>query len=101
MAFQLVQRSGPAVLVAAASLLVVQAGMCEGEFGPLGNGAERDLDKRLSGIFDAARPAPTHAQPLGLQDFEIFAAALMFTSIEHTEAYSEAAANPMPRSPRR
>src|SRR6266849_2341377 len=53
MAFQLVERSVPALLVAAASLLVAQARMCEREFGPLENGAKPDLDKRLAGIFDA------------------------------------------------
>src|SRR5207253_10442890 len=93
MAFQLVERSGPAFLVAAATLLVVQARMCECEFGSLGNGAKPDLHKRLAGIFGAARPAPTHAQPLGLHDLEIFAAALMLASIEHAEAYPEAATN--------
>ena len=93
MAFQLVERSGPDSLVAAAALLVVQARMCECEFGPLGNGAKPDLDKRFAGIFGAARPPPTHAQPLGLHDFEIFAAALMLASIEHAEAYPEAATN--------
>src|SRR5438552_269315 len=82
MAFQLVERSGPAFLVAAATLLVVQARMCECEFGSLGNGAKPDLDKRLAGIFGAARPAPTHTQALGLHDFEIFPAALMLASIE-------------------
>jgi hypothetical protein len=93
MAFQLVERPGPAFLVAAAALLVVQARMCECEFGPVGDGAKHDLDKRLAGIFDAARPAPTHAQPLGLHDFEIFAATLMLASVEHAEAYPEAAPN--------
>src|SRR3984893_10939056 len=93
MAFQLVERSVPAFPVAAATLLVVQARMSECEFGPFGNSAKPDLDKRLAGIFGAARPAPTHAQPLGLHDFEIFAAALMVASIEHAEAYPEAAAN--------
>lgn len=44
-------------------------------------------------IFDAARPAPTHAQPLGPHDLEIFAATLMLASIEHAEAYPEAATN--------
>ena len=82
MAFQLVERSGPALLVAAASLLVAQARMCEREFGPLDNGAKPDLDKRLPWIFDAARPVPTHAQPFGLHDLEIFAATLMLASIE-------------------
>src|SRR5271156_1150746 len=91
MAFQLVERPGPAFLVAAATLLVVQVRMCECEFGPLGNGAKPDLDKRLEGIFGAARPPPTHAQPLGPHDFEILAAALMLASIEHAEAYLEAA----------
>ena len=67
--------------------------MHEREFGPLGNGAKPDLDKRLAGIFRTSRPAPTHAQPLGLHDFEIFAAALMLASIEHAEAYPEAATN--------
>src|ERR1700694_663207 len=93
MAFQLVERSVPALLVAAASLLVAQARMCEREFGPLDNGAKPDLDKRLAGIFDAARPVPTHAQPFGLHDLEIFAATLMLASIEHAEAYPEAATN--------
>ena len=32
-------------------------------------------------------------RPLGLHDFEIFACALMLASIEHSEAYPEAAAN--------
>ena len=54
MAFQLVERPGPAFLVAAAALLVVQARMCECEFGPVGNGAKPDLDKRLAGTFGAA-----------------------------------------------
>src|SRR5215470_1517270 len=67
--------------------------MCECEFGPLGNGAKPDLDKRFAGIFGAARPPPTHAQPLGLHDFEIFAAALVLASVEHAEAHSEAATN--------
>src|SRR4029077_6393159 len=93
MAFQLVERSVPAFLVAAATRLVVQARMRECELGPLGNGAKPDLDKRLAGIFGAARPAPTHAQPLGLHDFEIFTAALMLASIEHAEASPEAATN--------
>jgi hypothetical protein len=44
-------------------------------------------------IFDAARPAPTHAQPLGPHDLEIFAATLMLASIEHAKAYPEAATN--------
>jgi len=57
-AFQLVERSIPTLLVAAASLLVAQARMCEREFGPLDNGAKPDLDKRLAGIFDAA-PSPS------------------------------------------
>jgi hypothetical protein len=51
MPFQLVERSGPAFLVAAASLLVVQARMSECKFGPLGNGAKPDLDKRLAGMI--------------------------------------------------
>src|SRR5438132_13745598 len=93
MAFQLVERPGPACLVAAAALLIVQARMRECEFGPLGNGAKPDLDKRLAGIFGAARPPPTHAQPLGLHDFDIFAAALVFASIEHAEAHPKAATN--------
>ena len=45
MAFQLVDRSGPAFLVAAASLLIVQTRMCKDEFGPLGNGTKPDLDE--------------------------------------------------------
>ena len=93
MAFQLVERSVPALLMAAARLLVAQARMCEREFGPLDNGAKPDLDKRLAGIFDAARPVPTHAQPFGLHDLEIFAATLMLATIEHAEAYPEAATN--------
>ena len=44
---------------------------------PSATARKPDLDKQLVGIFGAARPAPTHAQPLGLHDFEIFAAALM------------------------
>src|SRR5882724_3201675 len=91
--FQLVERSVPALLVAAAALLVAQARMRECQFGSLGNGTKPDLDKRLAGILGAARPAPTHAQPLGFHDFEIFAAALMLASIEHAEAYPEAATN--------
>src|SRR5258705_13298180 len=94
MAFELVERSIPALLVAAASLLVAKARMCEREFGPLDNGAKPDLDKRLAGIFDAARPAPAHAQPFGLHDLEILAAALMLAAIEHAEAHPEAATNP-------
>ena len=66
MVLQLAECSGPAFLMAAATLLVAEARMCEREFGPLDNGAKPDLDKRLAGIFDAAGPAPTHAQPLGL-----------------------------------
>src|SRR6188768_3198829 len=93
MAFQLVERTVPALLVAAASVLVVQARMGEREFGPLDNGAKPDLDKRLAGIFDAARPVPTHAQPFGLHDLEIFAATLMLATIEHAKAYPEAATN--------
>src|SRR5262245_28900800 len=93
MARQLVERSVPALLVAAATLLVAQARMREREFGPLGNGAKPDLDKRLAGIFDAARPAPAHAQPFGLHHLEILAAALMLASIEHAEAHPEAAAD--------
>src|SRR5258706_2873257 len=85
MAFQLVERSVPAFLVAAAALLVVQSRMSECEFGPLGNGAKPDLDKRLAGIFGAAPPAPTHAPPLWPHHFGICAAALMPASIEHTE----------------
>jgi hypothetical protein len=46
MAFPLVERSGPAFLVAAATLLVVQARMRECEYGPLGNSMKPDLDKR-------------------------------------------------------
>src|SRR5947207_15813773 len=93
MAFQLVERSVPALFVAAASLLVAQARMCEREFGPLGNGAKPDLDKRLAGIFGAARPTPTHAQPFGFHDLEIFAAAFMLASIEHAEAYAKSTTN--------
>src|ERR1700731_3027342 len=87
---ELVECSGPAFLMVAASLLVAEARMCEREFGPLDNGAKPDLDKRLAGIFDAPRPAPTHAQPLGLHDLEIFAATLVLASIEHAKAYPEA-----------
>jgi hypothetical protein len=45
MAFQLAEGSGPALLVAAASLLIVQSRMCKGEFRPLGNGTKPDFDK--------------------------------------------------------
>src|SRR5215208_7257897 len=93
MAFQLVERSVPALLVTAASLLVAQARMRECEFGPLSDGAKLDLDKRLAGIFDAVGPAPAHAQPFGLHDLEIFAATLVLASVEHAEAYAEAATN--------
>src|SRR6202035_622122 len=72
-AFQLVERSGPALLVAAAALLVMQARMRECQLGPLVDGAKRDLDERFAGILDAAGPAPAHAQPLGLHDLKIFA----------------------------
>src|SRR4051812_5320538 len=92
-AFQLVERAVPALLVAVAAVLVVQARMGECELGPLGHGAKPDLDQRLAGILDAAGPAPAHAQPLGLHDFEIFAAGLMLASIEHAETYPEAATN--------
>src|SRR5215203_4912564 len=91
MAFQLVERPVPALLVAAASVLVVQARMGEREFGALGNGAKPDLDKRLAGILDTACPAPAHAQPFGLHDLDIFAAARMLAAIEHAEADPEAA----------
>src|SRR5207247_8494786 len=64
-AFQLVERSGPAFLVAAATLLVVQARMCECEFGPIGTGAKPDLAKRPAGVCGAARPARPPAQPFG------------------------------------
>src|SRR5215471_8597669 len=94
MAFQLVEGPGPAFLVAAASLLVVQTRMRKGEFCPLRNSAKPDLEKRLARIFRAALPAPAQGQSLGLHDFEIFAAALMLAAIEHGEAYAEAAANP-------
>src|SRR5882757_6988925 len=67
--------------------------MREREFSPLDNGAKPDLDKRLAGIFDAACPTPTHAQPFRLHDLEIFAAALMLAAIEHAEAYPKAATN--------
>src|SRR5467141_1139040 len=67
--------------------------MRNGELGPLGDGAKPELDKRLAGIRDAARPAPGHAQPLGPHDFEIFAAALMLAAVEHTEAHAETATN--------
>ena len=88
-AFQLVERSVPALLVAQAGLLVVQARMCEREFGSLDNGAKPDLDKRLAGIFDAACPTPTHAQPFRFQDLEIFAGTLMLAAIEHAKAHFE------------
>src|SRR5204862_4110965 len=45
MTFQLIERSGPAFLVSAATLLVVQAGVCECEFGTVGIGAMTDLAK--------------------------------------------------------
>src|SRR5262249_26281640 len=93
MAFQLVESSGPAVLVSATDLVVVQARVGEGELGPVSDGAEPELDKRLAGILDTARPAPRHDQPLGFHDVDIFAAALVLAAIEHTEAYPEAAAN--------
>jgi hypothetical protein len=43
MAFQLVERPGPAFLVAVVALLVVQARMCECEFGPVGKSYRRIL----------------------------------------------------------
>jgi hypothetical protein len=49
MVLQLAECSGPAFLMAAATLLVAEARMCEREFGPLDNGAKPDLDKRLAG----------------------------------------------------
>src|SRR6516165_6798909 len=93
MTFQLVERTVPAGLVAAAGLLVVQARMGEGELGAFGDGAKIDLDERLAGIL-AARPAPAHRQPIGSDDLQIFAAALMLSAVEHAEAYPIAAADP-------
>jgi len=93
MAFQLVESSGPAVLVTATGPVVVQAGMGNGELGPVSDGAKSELDKRLAGILDTTRPAPRHDQPLGFHDVDIFPAALVLAAIEHTEAYPEAAAN--------
>jgi hypothetical protein len=93
-ALQLVERAGPALLVATAALLVPQARMGQGELGPLGNGAQPDLEKRFAGILGAAGPAPAHAQPFGTRDVEILAAALMLFSVERAESDPEAAADP-------
>src|ERR1700755_1655502 len=93
MAFQLVESSGPAVLVAAASLFVVQMRMCKCEFSPIGDGAKPELEKRLAGILDAARPSPGHAEPLGLHDFEILSAGLVLAAIEHAKAYPKPTTN--------
>src|SRR5262245_6077409 len=92
--FELVESAGPTVFVAAARFVVVEAGMSHGELGSVRDSAQFELDKRLAGILDAARPAPGHAQPLGLYDFAIFPAALVLALIEHSKAHPEAAANP-------
>src|SRR5262245_16312385 len=91
MARQLVESSGPAMLVTATGLVVVQARMGNGEFGPVSDGAKPELDQRLAGILDTTRPPPRHERPLGLHDVDIFPAALVLAAIEHTEADPEAA----------
>src|SRR6516225_9075249 len=93
MTLQLIEGAIPAGLVAAAGLLVLQARMGKGEFGAFGDGAKIDLDERLAGIL-ATCPPPTHRQPLGPHDLEIFAAALMLGAVEHPEADTIAAADP-------
>src|SRR6516165_10205975 len=85
MTFQLVECPVPAGLVAASGRLVMQARMGEGELGAFGDGTEIDLDQRQAGIL-AARPAPTHRQPLRPHDFAIFAAALVLAAVEHAKA---------------
>src|SRR5262249_45436896 len=61
--------------------------------GPIGDGAKSELDNRLARILDAPCPAPGHAQPLGLHDFEILPAALVLAAVEHAKAYPKVAAN--------
>src|SRR5229473_4374660 len=94
MRFKLVERTRPALFMAAARFLIMQLRMDESEFCAFGNGLERDLDPRLAGVWHAAFPAPAHDDPLGRYDFEKLPAALVLGAVEHTQkAHAVAAAN--------
>src|ERR1700677_2141427 len=91
--FQLVERTAPALFMAAARLLVVQLRMHEDEFCPFANRLERDLDPRFARVLRPARPAPAQDDPSRPDDFEKLAAALVLGAVELTEAYAIAAAD--------
>src|SRR5437879_595529 len=92
MPLQLVERTVPALLVAPARVLVVQARMHESQLRALGSGAKIDLDQRFAGIFTAF-PSPAHGQAFRPYDLEIFAAALVLAAVERAEADPETPAD--------
>src|ERR1700683_815428 len=93
MSLQFVERPAPALLVAAARLLVMQPRMGESQQGTFRNRAKFDLDERLAGVRATVYPSPTHRESFGPFDREIFAAAFMLAAVEQTEADPEASAD--------
>src|SRR5262245_46503066 len=90
---ELVERAGPAFLMAARRVLVVQARMRQRELGTARDGAQANVDARFARIFGATGPAPAHAQPLRPGELEIFAARLVLAAVAHAEADPEKAAD--------
>jgi hypothetical protein len=84
---QFVECPVPAFFVAAASFLVVQARMGEGQLSTFGDGAKLDLDERLAGILHPTCPTPA-APVLQLRDI---CRCLLLAAVEHAEANPVAA----------
>src|ERR1700722_5421464 len=96
MSYQLVERAGPALLVARPRRLGLQTRMRGGELGPGIDRSQLDFDPRfLASFLGIARmgPTPAHDQTGGLVDFDILAAAFMLAAVKHPEPDAEAAAH--------
>src|SRR5271167_133011 len=95
-AHQLIERTGPALLMACPRSLRLEARMGQGDLGTGIDAFQVDLDARE--LFDlvglaAGGPTPAHDQAFGLDDFEILSGALMFGAVEHAEANAESASD--------
>src|SRR4051794_8031599 len=94
MTFQLVEGPGPALFVAAAGRLVLQARMGERQFSAISGRTKIDLDAGFAGVVAAFDPAPGHRQPLRSYDLQILAGAFMVAAVEHAETDPKAATDP-------
>src|SRR5271167_2462012 len=95
-AHELIERTGPALLMACPRSLRLEARMGQGDLGAGIDAFQVNLDAReLSALvrLAAGGPLPAHDQAFGLDDFEILSGALMLAAVDHAEAHPKSASD--------